>query len=47
MRVRTQESVILAEKNAWYAFCSCVYGIFFVILRRILCKYICKQNNKI
>ena len=29
--------VILAEKNYWYTFCSCVYGFFFVPLRRNLC----------
>ena len=35
---RTRDfSVILAEKKTWYAFCACVYGIFFVPLHRILC----------
>ena len=35
---RTREnSVILAEKCAWYAFCACVYGLFIVPLQRILC----------
>ena len=31
---RTRDfSVILAEKKTWYAFCSCVYELFFVPLQ--------------